>query len=265
MDLDSEGSAAALEAPSVLGSVRASIVDVTGSSLVGLYVYGSLVAGGFEPEISDIDLIAVLADDPSDELSTRLELMHDSFAVQHPDWAGRIDVVYVAQARLRKPLEEIPRIAVISPGEPFHVVSGGREWLLTWYPAREEGVALVGPAISKTIPELPEDEFLETVRGRLREFRTELEDDAARGSCAYTVFTVCRGLYTLEFGIRPSKTRAAEWVADRFPEWASLVESATAWRRQRWTAHGPDRHAVAVTRRFVEVMTEGIDGQPMNP
>jgi len=248
-------------APGVLNSVRDAIADMTGSSLVGLYVYGSLVAGGFEADISDIDLIAVLADDPSDELSTRLERMHDSLAGRYPDWADRIEVVYVAQTRLRKPHEEIPRMAVISPGEPFHLVSAGPEWLLTWYPAREEGVALVGPAISTIIPEIPQDEFLEALRGRLREFRAGLEDDASRGSCAYTVFTVCRGIYTLEFRRRPSKIRAAEWVADKYPEWAALIESAAGWRKQRWTPHGPDRGAVADTRRFVEVMTDGIGGQ----
>ena len=263
MGLDNEGLESSLEltAPDVLNSVRDSIVDVAGSSLVGLYAYGSLVVGGFDAEISDIDLIAILADDPSDELSARLETMHDSLAGQYPDWAGRIEVVYVAETRMRNPRDEIPRMAVISPGEPFHLVSAGPEWLLTWYPAREEAVTLIGPPISTIIPEIPLDHFLETVRGRLREFRSGLDDAASLGSCAYTVFTVCRGIYTLEFGRRPSKIRAAEWVADRFPEWAALIESAVGWRRRRWTSHGPDQDAVADTRRFVTVMTEGIGGQ----
>jgi len=225
--------------------------------MVGLYVYGSLVAGGFEAEVSDIDLIAVLEDDPSDELASKLEAMHDALAAEHPNWAGRIEVVYVGEARLRSPFEEIPRMAVISPGEPFHVVRAGREWLLTWYPAREEGVALVGPPIGTVISEIPQSDFREIVRGRLKEFRGGPEDGASRGSCAYTVFTVCRGMYTLEFGSRPSKGRAAEWIAEQFPEWAGLIDSARTWRKQRWMSQGPDPSAVAETRRFVQVMTEG--------
>jgi predicted nucleotidyltransferase len=31
-----------------------------GEDLIGLYLYGSFVAGGFEPDASDIDMLAVL-------------------------------------------------------------------------------------------------------------------------------------------------------------------------------------------------------------
>ena len=248
------GLSSELTTPDVLASVRDSIIGEAGSSLVGLYVYGSLVAGGFDPEISDVDLIAVLFDDPSDELSARLEQMHESLAQQHPEWAGRIEVVYVAETRLQRLHEDIPRMAVISPGEPFHLVTAGPEWVLTWYPAREEAVALVGREISTVIPEIQQDVFLDAVRERLKQFRTELKDDDSLGSCAYTVFTLCRGMYTLEFGSRPSKMRAGEWVADEFPEWAALIESALVWRKRRWTSPTPDASAVANTRKFVRAM-----------
>lgn len=32
---------------------------VLGNDLVGLYLYGSAVSGGFEPGVSDIDLVAI--------------------------------------------------------------------------------------------------------------------------------------------------------------------------------------------------------------
>lgn len=258
MGFDRQGIGSESTPPDVLNSVRDAIVDTTGSSLVGLYVYGSLVAGGFEVDLSDIDLIAVLAEDPSDGLSARLESMHDSLAGQHPDWADRIEVVYVAKARLNAPREQIPRMGVISPGEPYHLTSAGPDWLLSWYPAREEGVALVGPPISTVIPEIPWDDFLGAVRGRLREFPSGLDDDATLGSCAYTVFTMCRGIYTLKLGRRPSKIEAAKWLADEFPEWATLIRSATGWRNQRWSAQDPAPEAVAETRRFLETMIEGL-------
>ena len=144
------------------------------------------------------------------------------------------------------------------PGEPFHVVTAGSEWVLTWYPAREEAVALIGPPLSTIIPEIPTDDFLDAVRERLTEFRTGLKEDDAVGSCAYTVFTVCRGMYTLEFRSRPSKIRAGEWVAEEFPEWAPLIESAMVWRKRRWTAPAPNARAVADTRRFVQTMIDRI-------
>lgn len=72
----------ALKAPDVLAAVRDAIVEASGSSLVGLYLHGSLVAGGFDEDLSDIDLVAVLSDDPSDELIGRWEVMHESLARQ---------------------------------------------------------------------------------------------------------------------------------------------------------------------------------------
>ncbi len=134
-----------MAAPEILDVVRDAIVDTAGRDLVGLYLYGSLVAGGFDPSVSDIDLIAVLTDDPSEDLVSRLGIMHDSIARAHPRWADRIEVVYVSAARFRRLDEDIPRMAVISPGEPLHVVRAGPDWVLTWYPAREEAVALRGP------------------------------------------------------------------------------------------------------------------------
>lgn len=112
----------------VVASVRDAIAETAGSELLGLYVTGSLVAGDFDPNVSDIDFVAVLATDPSDELATTLERMHRRLDRQNRAWAGRIEVVYVSGARLRTHDQGIPRMAVISPGEPLHVLSGGPDW-----------------------------------------------------------------------------------------------------------------------------------------
>ncbi len=58
------GSGVGVEA--VLASVQEAVVTVTGSSLVGLCLFGSLATGNFEEDVSDVDLIAVRADPPGD-------------------------------------------------------------------------------------------------------------------------------------------------------------------------------------------------------
>jgi Domain of unknown function (DUF4111)/Nucleotidyltransferase domain len=64
--------------------------------MAGLYVFGSLVVGDFDADVSDIDLLAVLTGDPSEDLVARLGLMHDALASENPVWAGRIEVIYVS-------------------------------------------------------------------------------------------------------------------------------------------------------------------------
>src|SRR2546428_14119079 len=81
---------------SLLASIREEIVTVTGSSLVGLYLFGSLATGDFDADVSDIDLIAVLADGPSERLATHLSRMHADLAEANPEWDDRIGVIYIS-------------------------------------------------------------------------------------------------------------------------------------------------------------------------
>ena len=124
---------------SLLASIREAIVTVTGSSLVGLYLFGSLTIGDFDTDVSDVDLIAVLAESPSERLATHLSRMHAGLAQANPEWDDRIEVIYISTQGLANCRTDTTNIAVISPGEDFHVVEAGRDWILNWYPARENG------------------------------------------------------------------------------------------------------------------------------
>ena len=108
----------------VLVATRSAIVATTGPLLVRQYLAGSLVVGNFDPEVSDLDLIAVLSRPRGDELAAALRAMHARLAARYPRWEGRIEVVYVGAADLLIYRAGIPRLGVITPGEPFHVVAG---------------------------------------------------------------------------------------------------------------------------------------------
>ena len=64
-------------------------------SLVGLYVYGSLVTGDFDKNRSDIDLLAVVDSDLDGEMFDRLDRMHARLVEDHTAWEDRIEVAYV--------------------------------------------------------------------------------------------------------------------------------------------------------------------------
>ena len=215
----------------LVARIRDAIREAAGSALAGLYLFGSLVVGDFDVDVSDIDLIAVLTSDPSDDLVARLGRMHDALASENPVWARRIEVIYVSAAALSRWWEGIARMAVISPGEPFHVVEGGPDWVLNWYPARESAITLFGPPVETFIPPISREAFESAVRQHMRRFPSRVRDGDSLPAQAYAILTMCRGWYTLCVGDQPSKVVAAAWAQREFPEWAPLIRSALAWRK----------------------------------
>jgi hypothetical protein len=242
---------------SLLVSIRDEIMTATGSSMVGLYLFGSLATGDFDAGASDVDLIAVLANSPSELLAKRLDRVHADLARASPEWNDRIEVIYISEQGLANCRTGTTTIAVISPGEPFHVVQAGREWILNWYPARENGVRLLGPPIDSLIPPIPYTEYIDEVRRYLVEFTNRIANDASPGWQAYAILTMCRGLYAIRSGERASKRKAATWAQVEFPQWADLIRRALGWRQRR---RDPETQvgtaSVSETRAFVSEMAK---------
>jgi hypothetical protein len=239
-------------AQGVIDTVSSAIAATTGSELVGLYLCGSCATGDFDERTSDIDLLAVLSTEVSPDLAARLERMHDEFANDNPRWRGRIEVIYVSASDLAN-LRMVPtRIHCITAGEPFVVVNAGTDWMITWYPARHSGIALVGPPAIEVVPDTSFEEYAGAVRNYMRRFRERLPDDATPGSQAYAVLAMCRGLYTCVRGEPVSKGKAAAWAQREFPQWASLIDEAIGWRERQWERPQADgRATIPTVRRFV--------------
>jgi Aminoglycoside adenylyltransferase, C-terminal domain len=240
--------------------VRDAVVEAVGGSLVGLYLYGSLATSDFEPYVSDIDLIAALTDAPDAPLVARLHRMHAGIAQADPEWDDRIEVDYVSTRGLAECRTRTTTIARISPGEPLHLLEAGRDFLLDWYPARRDGIPLVGPPIDSLIPPIPESEYCDEVRTYLAGFRARFDEDADVGSQAYAVLTMCRGFYSLTARERLSKRQAGLRVRQDFPRWDALIDRALDWRDRQWDPEQPDGStSVAETRSFIDEMADRLD------
>jgi len=103
-----------------------------GRRLLGLYLFGSLAAGGFVPGRSDIDLVAALADEVSKGDLVVLGELHETFEREHPEWRDRIEVLYISRSVLGT-FASAPTgtVARVSPGEPLHHrdLDGNVGWL----------------------------------------------------------------------------------------------------------------------------------------
>ncbi|WP_246580699.1 aminoglycoside adenylyltransferase domain-containing protein [Deinococcus aestuarii] len=249
------------EVGALLDRLGADIRHALGDRLVGLYLYGSLVAGDFDPERSDVDLLAVLSSEVGEEDVEELNRMHARLVEDFPAWNDRIEVDYLPLAALRTFRTEPGVMIRISPGEPLHLLNAGPHYLVNWYLARQSGVTLFGPPPGEVIPEITRAEFVAGIRGHVGAWPGWVTEMHHPGGQAYAVLTLCRALYTTTHGEQLSKRRAGLWAQERLPEWSSLIGWALDW----WYGGGlqtPDQDHFAQTARFVEDVAGRIAALP---
>jgi hypothetical protein len=75
-----------------LRGLRDRLIRLFGDKLVGLYVNGSLTLGDFDPEQSDLDLLAALSSGVDEREFPGIGHMHAEYAQEHPAWKSRVEV-----------------------------------------------------------------------------------------------------------------------------------------------------------------------------
>ncbi len=243
----------------VLGELVACIRDVLRGDLVGVYLYGSYVSGGYDPGVSDLDVVAVTSNEIERLDLAGLDLMHSSLVAHHPDWDERIEVVYVNRAALATFRTSRSTLAVISPGEPFHLRhERPAEWVQNWYLVRETGLTLHGPDPATIVPPIPWTEFAAAAAHYADHFPSQNLDDARPGALQYAVLTMCRAYRTVVAQTHGTKQEGAAWTRERLPEWGWLIDEALACRLSRGTLGLDDERTRAEAVRFVRLVAAQI-------
>lgn len=223
----------------VPASVRRLVADITdgvasalGPELQGIYLFGSLVTGDFDERVSDVDLLAITRTDLDGDQLANLATLHHRLVQTHPSWEDRIEIAYLSARALRTFKTARSPIAVISPGEPFHVKDAGRDWLLNWFIVQEHSLALVGPPAQTLVPTITIDEVREEINIQLEAWRARVKTSTHPGFLAYAVLTACRAWDTYEKGVIRSKRESAAWVKLQMPRWSPLIDQALHVRSQ---------------------------------
>jgi Domain of unknown function (DUF4111) len=247
-----------------------------GDDLVALYLYGSAVSGGFETDVSDVDLVAVTAPPARTLDLAALARMHAELVGRLPEWDDRVEVVYVGRDAFRAFRTTTERLAVISPGEPLHLRDERiAEWLQNWYLVEKTAVTLTGPEPATLIPPIGKDEFLTATARYVLQLAAQDLAATSPTTLAYTVLTTCRAAMTLRTGEPVSKGDAAERLVSEMPEWTDVVEEAREARRSRgrrgFSAADSRTRAVELVRvlaagvRPVELLIASRSTRPRRP
>jgi hypothetical protein len=242
----------------LLADLISRMQSILGGRLVGLYLYGSLVWGDFDHDTSDIDLLAALTSDMDAQEAAALKAMHDDIAHDYKQWDNRIEVQYLSLLGLKTFRSQSTPMAVISPGEPFHIIKAGKDWLLNWYFVQDYGVTLFGPSPRTLIDPISKGEFIHNVVHHARQWPKRMPRTRhSRPSQSYSILTMCRSLYTYKHGEQVSKKQAALWAQKELPQWASLIQNALEWRLAAKLAEPIDHQATYPQARcFVNYVSD---------
>jgi hypothetical protein len=223
-----------LPTPPPLDRILPAFVDdlrgTLGDELVGAYLFGSAVSGGFDPAISDLDVIVVTQSAVDGQPFERFAGIVERLQAREPGWAGRLDIVFIGRSTLADFRSGGGPFLEISHEEPLELKRRGDEWLETWYLARTANWPVIGPPPAELIPPISTREFLDDVVRGVPWFIAPERNKGTDGWLAYRTLTLCRLLRSLESGEVCSKVEGAAWAIERYPEQAPLIRAALGVR-----------------------------------
>jgi predicted nucleotidyltransferase len=228
------------EADAVLTRLRDEVGEVLGVDLVGMYFYGSLALGDYDPDSSDIDFVVATANRLTAEQVRVLKDTHERILASGLAAAHELEGSYVPVAQLRRYDSDGPGCPGIGVDLPFGVRGQGPDWVINRHVIREHSPALFGPDPKTLIDPISPDELRHTVVDLVGSWTRSLENPSwlrLRNYQAFAVLTMCRMLHTLETGDVATKPVAAAWARGKLPApWTGMVDRALEWRRD----HAPD-------------------------
>jgi streptomycin 3"-adenylyltransferase len=214
----------------ILTPFVADLRTTLGADLVGVYLYGSAVRGGFDPEASDFDVAVVVRPSTDDIDIERFDGLVRRLADRERAWADRLDVVFVGRPTLATFRSGGPLVA-ISHEDALQRFDDADGWLQTWFLIRIADTAIVGPPIAEVIGPIELAEFVEAVSTHTEGIvRSALEAEVRDGYLAYLLLTAARVACVRATGRISPKDDAGQWLAARRPGDAATIEGAIAVR-----------------------------------
>jgi predicted nucleotidyltransferase len=217
----------------ILQDLLASVRAILNQNFAGLYLYGSLASGDFDPVSSDVDfVVATHQPIPAAQLP-ELEKLHQELTAVHPHWSIHLEGAYL-------PLADLRRYDPAGGPYPhwherrFYVAGQGSDWIIQRHVLREWGVRLAGPPPNTLIDPVTPDDLRQAVGGVLAEWWAPMLDDPTWLHewlyQAFAILTMCRALHTLETGTIASKPVAARWAMGvENGRFSPLITRALAW------------------------------------
>lgn len=219
---------------STLHELLVRVKSTLGERFFGLYLYGSLVTGDFDPERSDIDFVVVTHGELPAQMVEMLAAMHIELFASGLPLLQKLEGTYIPLQALRIHNPDDPPRPTMNEGR-FYLARQGSDWVIQRWVLRENQSAIVGPSLVTYIDPVTEADLRLAVWAVLKDWWAPMLVDPTRldspGYQPYAVLSICRAIHTLAHGTIVSKEAAGRWASDTVDRrWAGLIEAALVWR-----------------------------------
>lgn len=217
----------------LLNDIQGALVDIFKTKLIGIYIYGSLAAEDFDYDKSDIDILVVTSARMSQHEFEQCKDMHIQLKVRHKHAKeDRLEIAYLSLPDMHEIKQQSGEIAVVSPGEPFHIKKVGNDWLINLYLLQEKGIVVFGSPLKSILPIITQEEFKYAIKNQIHDWMQWIHNTQhSRAYQAYAVVTLCRALYAFTFGKPVSKKQAILWAEKNLPKWCMLIHNSFIWQK----------------------------------
>ncbi|WP_283679837.1 aminoglycoside adenylyltransferase domain-containing protein [Lentilactobacillus sp. Marseille-Q4993] len=242
----------------LLTNIKAKLNRLLGDNLVGIYLHGSLVLGGFDDN-SDVDFIAVVNDPLSFEMKKKLmKITFEDLWSLSPEKGLELHVILSNQAKhiTTKPNFEFHfskyhlKHYLDSPSEYIKKMHGFDLDLIAHVKVINQcGVALIGPN--------PEDVF-ETVSDLdyWNAVKYDIDFQGQPDNPSNEVLNLCRTLAFLKKGNIYPKIRSAYWVINNYPSFSAEVIRRCIDSRSSANGTINDREIIEVAKQLLSKVKE---------
>lgn len=244
----------------VITELSLGISSIFDTEIIGIYLFGSLTYGDYNPDSSDVDLVTILKNPASQTQIDKLTKLHLEIENKYPKWAKRIESSYTPQGMLT---------SVNPPGSRPYYGEGifypqadyGNEWTINLYLLFNYGRTVYGPDFMTLVQSIKiEDVQLACIRDLHKEWEPKLNEPEWLDNPhyqSYLVMNLCRIFNTVINATTLSKKKSATWVKQQHPQWSDLIQTAENWH------YGLAMNRNEETLQFLKFVIEKVSNFPL--
>lgn len=238
----------------IVFNLRDGLQKTLTDKLLGLYLYGSLAYGCFNPEMSDIDFIVVLSDQLTSKEELNMSQLHQSLG-SDPEYGKRIEGTYLTEEQVKTD-DYPPDFLFYVAGKEFVKTKAGQgeqDFPMHRQHLYESGIKIIGYEPKKLFLPVPWEILKRSLQQEMPFIKEQFEKRPI-----YAVLNLCRVVRANQTHKLSSKKQGGEWGLQYFPaEFHEVIQTALEGYAHKQT----DRQKQFLTKnlsRFYEYCNERI-------